>query len=302
MKYISDYDSYLKLVNNTCVYEHLLRLQNTLNALIDRDKSNITGFLEVMKQLDALSTGSVLQLVGVEFLPDDEQKTVAQVKREQEIQREISEKTEAYQSIVQDWDKIIANARFINQLLALCLQHKDVISHETLKASHRIQQFMTIQDMDEFKDDFLKRLQKDLSHLNIDFSLLSSDNKVKSSSNQIDDTAHTQLQAQLEYEKRKLEDERKKLAEAEKASQEEKARYQAEIERIEREKTEEAKQKEDKKVTKPPRHTRSHVSLKTDQNDIVLKCPKCGKEYQSHHTICLKDGTKLVEIHKNFSV
>lgn len=291
-------------MNNTCVYEHLLRLQNTLNALIDRDKSNLTGFLEVMKQLDVLSTSSVLQLVGVEFSPDDEQKTVAQAKREQEIQREISKKTESYQSIVKDWDKIIASARFINQLLVLCLQHKDIISHETLKASHRIQQFMTLQDMDELKGDFLKRLQKDLSQLNIDFSLLSSDNKVKnkSSSNQMEDVAHIQLQTQLEYEKRKLKNERKKLAEAEKASQEEKAQYQAEMERIEREKAEESERKEEEKVAKSPKHTRPHVSLKTDQNDIVLKCPKCGKEYQSHHTICLKDGTKLVEINKNFSV
>lgn len=321
MKSISDYDSYLKLIDNTCEYENLLSIKKTLDVLVDRDKSNLTNFQAIVEQLDGLLKYDILKLIGVEFSKDDDQKTVAQAKKEAEIQQEVSETKHAYYSIVKDWDNIIANAKIINQLLVLCLQHKNDIEHETLKASHRIQQFMTIQDMATLKEDFIRRLQADLGSQGVDFSRFTSKVHQKTEINQnnaiIEAQRQAELKAQAEIEQAKFraECEEKAREEAEikaRAEALERAKLQAELEEErrkvaeaeERAKAEAIRQAELKAQAEEEAKRKSgkHTSLRPNQNDMVLQCPKCGKEYPSHYTVCLKDGSKLVSIHKNFSI
>lgn len=322
MKSISDYDSYLKLIDNTCEYENLLSIKKTLDVLVDRDKSNLTNFQAIVEQLDGLLKYDILKLIGVEFSKDDDQKTVAQAKKEAEIQQEVSETKHAYYSIVKDWDNIIADAKIINQLLVLCLQHKNDIEHETLKASHRIQQFMTIQDMTALKEDFIQRLQADLGSQGVDFSRFTSKTHQKIQvANQdsaiIEAQRQAELKAQAEIEKARLQAELEEKAREEaeikaRAEALERAKLQAELEEErrkvaeaeERAKAEAIRQAELKAQAEEEakRKAGKHTSLRPNQNDMALQCPKCGKEYPSHYTVCLKDGSKLVSIHKNFSI
>lgn len=332
MKNILNCDAYLKLIGNSCDYENLLRMQKNLATLVDRDKSSLTNFLAVTEQLDLLLKYDILQLIGVEFSADDDQKTVAQAKKEAEIQQEVTEKTNTYYSIVNDWDGIIKNAKTINQLLILCSQHKDNIDYETLKASHRIQQFMTIADMTAFKDDFLSRLKSDLVSKGVNFDVFLSQLAPVQNTSQAD---IVRLQSELE-------NERAKLAEAEKAKQAEEireakqakldeenrkkleleAKLKAQLEQESLKKAEELRiaqlklEEEQRKLAEAEQkikeaealrqaqkdRNKQHIPLDIDKSSIVLKCPKCGKEYPSHYTICLKDGTKLATIHKNFSI
>lgn len=332
MKNILDHDAYLKLIGNSCNYENLLRMKKNLATLVDRDKSSLTNFLAVAEQLDLLLEYDILQLIGVEFSADDDQKTVAQAKKEAEIQQDITKKTNAYYSIVNDWDGIIKNAKTINQLLTLCSQYKDSIDYETLKASHRIQQFMTITDMSAFKDDFLSRLKSDLVSKGVNFDAFLSQSTPIQNTNQVD---MVRLQSELEKEQIKLMEVEKakqaeeiRKAEQAKLDEENHKRLEAEIKlraqleqdnlkkaedlriaqlKVEEEqrKLAEAEQKikEAEALRQAQRdRNRQHTPLDIDKSGIVLKCPKCGKEYPSHYTVCLKDGTKLATIHKNFSI
>lgn len=309
MRTVFSYANYLALVNNTCDFENLLSIQKSLETLVHRDKSSLTNFQQVLKQLDDLLGYDVLNIMRFSLLSDDENKTVCQAKKEIEARMKMDAKKHFYYTIVSDWSNIIQHANIINQLLVLCFQYKDKIQYDTLKFSHKIQQSMSIEKISDYKDEFLSRLKSDLMLQSVDFSAFDQQVNISELTSQKPTKDNTGLETQDEL-KQKLKEEAKKQARLEAKFNAEQARLRAQLEEEAQKQAklkqqleeEQARLAELAKQPKPSPKKPLHVSMPTNQNDTMMECPTCNKQYQSYYTICLKDGSTLIPVTKNFNV
>lgn len=320
MRILANHNEYLGLVNKAFTYEDLWGTQQALNALVARDKSHLANFQAILKELDDMSHHAVINLVDIDVVTDDDNMTVAAAKKAMEQKQEAENKKQAYYFAVNNWDTLMADVQIINQLLAVSLLHKDKIEHETLKFHHKIQQSMNLGDIASFKDEFARRLKADLSSYGVDFSFLNSKRSELSQDEILrlkreQEAKEAKLQEQL---KRKAEEQaelEQKLKEAEEAKRKaEEAKRKAEEEAIRKANEETAKKAEQDRINAeqekpkpPPTPIKSdpphiHEPLQANKNSLTMECPKCGKQYASHYTVCLKDGTKLNKLNKSFGI
>lgn len=302
MRVIGSYEMYSNLIENTFQYEDLSVLQNSLNTLFNRDKSELIGFQTVNRQINEILSFDPLDIVMGNIT---------------ELDFDLNKSTLTY--LVNDWDNLVANSITINKLLAICFQYKDKIQYETLKFGHKVQQSMTIDEIPDFKNQFLQRLRADLTSYGVDFSGIYLKNK-DVVSNEYSNEFQSQLEA-VEQKQREiqllLEEEKQKQAkliqqlEAEQYNRmklaEEIANLQSTTDNapngmsnIQIPITPTPPEPEVIKTQDLGQHI--HNELNPNKNTLSLECPKCGKKYQAHYKMCLKDGSQLIPITTNFSV
>lgn len=302
MRVVNSYEMYSNLIENTFQYEDLSVLQNSLNTLFNRDKSELINFQAVNRQINEILSFDPLDIVlgnvtGLDF--------------------NLNKST--LKNLINDWDNMIAESIDINQLLTICFQYKDKIQYETLKFGHKIQQSMKIDEISDFRNQFIQRLKSDLISYGVDFSSIHSKNMevvyTKQSNNfqsQLEtvEQKQTEIQRLLEEEKQKQADLLKQLEE-EKKERAKLADQIANLQSIPSNTTNDIPdiqipvtpippEPEIPKIAKDVAHI--HDSLNPNKNELSLECPKCGKKYQSHYRMCLKDGSKLIPVTTNFSV